>query len=159
MTLTSDSSTSNSSEAIAPVKQPQIRLITLGLIQHGSRLLVSEGYDTVKQEYFYRMLGGGVEFGETSLEALHREFQEELRAELTNIQYLGCVENIFVYQGQPGHELVQLYQCDFSDSQLYEQESLVGYEGTERFEAQWIEGDRFKSGDLRLVPEQCLNFF
>lgn len=154
MTLTSDSS-----EAIHPAKQPRIRLITLGLIQHGSCLLVSQGYDTVKQQHFYRMLGGGVEFGETSLAALHREFQEELQAELTNIQYLGCLENIFVYQGQPGHELVQLYQCDFNDSRLYEQELLVGYEGTDKFEAQWIEGDRFKSGELCLVPEQCLNFF
>jgi 8-oxo-dGTP pyrophosphatase MutT (NUDIX family) len=138
--------------------ESHIRLITLGLVRYGSRLLVSEGYDAVKQQYFYRMLGGGVEFGESSLDALQREFQEELQAKITNIQYLGCLENLFVYQGQPGHEIVQLYQCDFCDRQLYEQESLVGYEGTERFEAQWIDGDRFQSGELRLVPEQCLQF-
>ncbi len=61
-------------------KLPQIRALVLGLIRKGDRILVAEGYDSVKQEFFYRSLGGGVEFGETSLEALKREFQEEIQA-------------------------------------------------------------------------------
>ncbi|WP_416675867.1 NUDIX hydrolase [Egbenema bharatensis] len=146
-------------QAVSSSNPLRIRVITLGLIQREDCLLVSEGYDSLEQQAFYRMLGGGVEFGETSLEALQREFREELQAELTNIQYLGCLENLFTYQGQPGHELVQLYRCDLSDPHLYEQESLMGYEGTEPFEARWIEGERFQSGMLRLVPERCLEFF
>jgi 8-oxo-dGTP pyrophosphatase MutT (NUDIX family) len=149
----------DASQAVSLPNPQRIRVITLGLIQRESCLLVYEAYDSLKQQTFYRMLGGGVEFGETSLEALQREFREELQAKLTNIQYLGCLENLFVYQGQPGHEIVQLYRCDLSDPHLYEQESLVGYEGTEKFTAQWVEGDRFKSGALRLVPERCLKFF
>ena len=63
-------------------KYPQVRALVLGLIRSGDRLLVGEGYDSVKQSFFYRCLGGGVEFGETSLDALKREFQEEIQAEL-----------------------------------------------------------------------------
>jgi NADH pyrophosphatase NudC (nudix superfamily) len=68
----------------------QIRLLALGLIRNGDRTFLAQGYDPVKQQTFYRALGGGVDFGETSYDALTREFQEELQAELTNIQYLGC---------------------------------------------------------------------
>jgi hypothetical protein len=49
----------------------QIRVLALGLIRDGDRIFISEGYDPVKQHPFYRALGGGVEFGETSYDALH----------------------------------------------------------------------------------------
>ncbi|MBW4692845.1 MAG: NUDIX hydrolase [Lyngbya sp. HA4199-MV5] len=135
-----------------------IRAIVLGLIQHGSRLFVSEGFDPVKQDYFYRALGGGIEFGETSLEALKREFYEELQAELTNIRYLGCLENVFTYDGKPGHELVQLYACDFVDRAFYQQEQISFVDSDQSYVASWIERDRFQSGELRLVPPEALKY-
>ena len=104
--------------------QGKIRVIVLGLIRSGDRIFVSECEDPVKQDTFYRALGGGVEFGEHSIDALQREFQEEIQAELTNIKYLACLENFFVYNGKAGHELIQLYQCDFVDSKFYELDSL-----------------------------------
>ncbi|WP_245940128.1 NUDIX hydrolase [Stenomitos frigidus] len=135
-----------------------IRAIALGLIQHGSRLFVSEGFDPVKEDTFYRALGGGIEFGETSLDALKREFQEELQAELTNIRYLGCLENLFTYDGKPGHELVQLYRCDFADKTFYQREQIPFSDSDQTYMAYWIERDRFHSGELRLVPPACLQY-
>lgn len=139
-------------------KTGKIRVLVLGLIQDGDRVFVSEGFDPVKQQTFYRALGGGIDFGETSLEALHREFQEELQAELTNIRYLGCLENLFVYNGQPCHELVQLYACDFADPRFYQLEEVMFMESHEQHKALWIKSDRFRSGELHLVPEACLNY-
>lgn len=139
--------------------QKRIRAIVLGLIQNGSRVFVSEGFDPVKQDYFYRALGGGIEFGETSLDALKREFQEELQAELTNIRYLGCLENLFTYDGKPGHELVQLYRCDFVDQTFYQLEQVNFADSDQTYTAYWLERDRFHSGELRLVPPQCLQHF
>ncbi|AUT03330.1 NUDIX hydrolase [Nostoc sp. CENA543] len=140
-------------------KKRDIRVIALGLIRDDERIFVSEGYDPVKQSTFYRALGGGVDFGETSLEALKREFQEEIQADLTNIHYLGCIENIFTYDGQPGHEIIQLYQCDFADSRFYQLESLVFSEGeNHQHTALWIDISRFKSGELTLVPQEFFNY-
>ncbi|MBD3882671.1 NUDIX domain-containing protein [Phormidium tenue FACHB-886] len=136
----------------------QIRVISLALIQDGDRLFVGEGFDAVKQDFFYRALGGGVEFGETSLEGLQREFREELNAELSNLYYLGCLENLFVFNGKPGHELIQLYRADFADRQFYQADSLIGKETNGTFKALWVAIDRFKSGQLRLVPEAFLTF-
>ncbi|MBD2529904.1 NUDIX hydrolase [Nostoc flagelliforme FACHB-838] len=135
-------------------KAGEIRVIALGLIRDGERIFVSEGYDPVKQETFYRALGGGVDFGETSRAALEREFEEEIQAELTNIKYLGCIENLFTFNGRQGHEIIQLYQCDFADSKFYQLESLIFSESQHhKHKALWIDISRFKSGELRLVPE------
>lgn len=137
----------------------RIRAVVLGLIQDGSRLFVSEGFDPVKQDSFYRALGGGVEFGETSLDALKREFREELQAELTNIHYLCCLENLFTFNGKPGHELVQLYRCNFVDPSFYQQEQISFVDSGQSYVASWIERHRFQSGELRLVPPECLQYF
>jgi 8-oxo-dGTP pyrophosphatase MutT (NUDIX family) len=103
-------------------------------------------------------MGGGVDFGETSFEALKREFQEEIQAELKNIRYLGCLENIFTFNGKPGHEIIQLYECDFVDPTYYEFEKKDFTEGERKKTAVWVDIDRCKSGELRLVPEQFLDY-
>ncbi len=136
----------------------RIRVLALGLVFHQTRLLVAEGYDTVKQSTFYRALGGEVEFGESSREALEREFWEEICAGLANIEYLGCLENLFEYEGKAGHEIIQLYKCDLQDPTFYQQEVIVGDEGGDRFLARWIEGDRFHTRELNLVPAACLTY-
>ncbi|OCQ89944.1 NUDIX hydrolase [Nostoc sp. MBR 210] len=140
-------------------KSGEIRVIALGLIRDGDRIFVSEGYDPAKHSIFYRALGGGVDFGETSHAALQREFQEEIQAELTNIRYLGCIENLFIYNNRQGHEIIQLYQCDFADSKFYQLESLIFSEsGTHHHRALWVDIARCKSGELRLVPEEFFNY-
>ena len=141
------------------MNQPKkIRVIVLGLVFQDDRILVSEADDPVKQDKFYRALGGGVEFGETSLNALRREFQEEIQTDVTNIHYLGCLENLFTYNGQPGHEIVQLYRCDLVDAGLYGRDRITVTESSEQHTAYWIEISRFTSGELRLVPPACLEF-
>lgn len=141
------------------MNQPnQIRVLALGLIRDGDRTFISEGYDPVKQQTFYRAMGGGVDFGETSYDALKREFQEEIQAELTNIKYLGCIENLFTFNGNPGHEIIQVYQCDFVEPKLYQLEELFFDEGERKKKALWVDISRFKTGELKLVPEPFLEY-
>ena len=139
-------------------KPGKIRVLALGLIRDGGRIFISIGYDPAKQQTFYRAMGGGVDFGETSTDALQREFQEEIQAELRNIRYLGCLENLFNFNGKQGHEILQVYQCDFVDPKFYELEQLVFAEGERKKTALWVEISRFTSGELKLVPEQFLDY-
>ncbi|MGB3403323.1 MAG: NUDIX hydrolase [Microcoleaceae cyanobacterium] len=139
-------------------KLGKIRVLALGLIQQDNRLFLSQGYDNIKQTTFYRALGGGVDFGEPSHIALEREFQEELQAALTNIKYLGCLENLFEYNGTFYHELIQLYCCDFADTKFYNIDSVKFYEKEREKTALWVPISRFLSGELTLVPEGFLDY-
>lgn len=138
-------------------KKSKIRVLALGMILNKNRIFVSQGYDSHKQESFYRALGGGVKFGESSYQALQREFQEELQAELTNIKYLGCLESIFTCNGKAGHEILQIYQADFVETKFYQLEQVIFYEKDRQETAVWIEIERFQSGELKLVPEGFLD--
>ncbi|MEA5463096.1 NUDIX hydrolase [Leptothoe sp. PORK10 BA2] len=136
--------------------KPRIRPIVLGLIQHQGHLFVSKGIDKVTDQAFYRFLGGGIDFGETSIDALKREFQEEIQAELTNIEYLTCLDNLFTCHGKPGHELIQLFRCDFVDPDFYHlDQTYTLIEGEDRHDAIWIPTDQVQAGVLNLVPENC----
>jgi ADP-ribose pyrophosphatase YjhB (NUDIX family) len=108
------------------VRKPprKIRPIALAVVRRGDDLLVYEGYDPVKDERFYRLLGGGVEFGETAAEAVHRELIEELGAELSNVQLLAVQENIFQFAGRPHHEIAFLFTADLVDRSFYERDEL-----------------------------------
>lgn len=134
----------------------QIRVKVLGWIQDGDRVFVSESY--AQNLPYYRSLGGSLEFGESSLDALKREFWEELQAELAHIEYLECIENVFTLDGQPHHEIIQLYRCAFANPKFYEMDHIPYFENDQTGIAKWIEGDRFLSGALRLVPEACLKY-
>ena len=137
---------------------PYIRTIAIALIRRDDRVLMAEGFDAIKQMSFYRALGGGVEFGESSWIGLVREFQEELSTEIINPKYLGCLENIFECHGNPGHEVVFVYECEFSDRSLYEPDELVFVEGDRESLAKWVKISDLRSGDMRLVPESFVTY-
>lgn len=103
-------------------------------------------------------MGGGVDWQETSEEALKREFWEEIGAELTNINYLGCIENIFTLENKPRHEIIQLYSCDFADSRFYQLQELTFTEKTRTKIALWVDINSCLSRELIVVPEEFLNY-
>lgn len=134
-----------------------IRPVAIGIFRKGDSILVFEGYDPSKDQTFCRPLGGGINFGEHSRETLIREIREELRAEISQIRYLATLENIFVYNQQPGHEVVAVYEVTFVDSAFYEREELIGYEddGT-AFKAVWRPLNLFQQGAIPLYPDGLL---
>src|SRR5437867_2575956 len=102
----------------------QIRHVAICVFSNLNRILVAPGYDDVKNERFFRPLGGAVEFGEAAEEALRREIREELGLEIQNVVRLGVVENRFEYRGQPGHEVVFVFNASFVDPGVYSARTL-----------------------------------
>ena len=92
-----------------------IRPIAICVFHSEGRILVSRGYDSVKDSVYYRPLGGGIEFGERSRDAVVREIREELSAEVRATRILGTRENIFTLDGETGHEILWVYDAEFVD--------------------------------------------
>ena len=137
-------------------KFKEIRPVVLGLLTRNNKLLVSEGYDEVKDQYFYRCLGGGIEFWERSDEALKREFQEEIGKDILIKDFLGITENIFTFNGKKGHELVLFYSIDIDDKD-YQEEYIMDEDGEED-KAVWIDIDLFKKGEKILYPKKIFDY-
>ncbi|MDZ7343929.1 MAG: NUDIX hydrolase [candidate division KSB1 bacterium] len=134
-------------------KPPGIRVIAICVFRREESILVFDGYDAVKETYYYRPLGGGVEPGETTRETVAREIAEELSLQIDALELLGVLENIFVLEGQPKHEIVFVYDARFVDESVYAQNELHGREANgEPLRATWRRLDSFKEKH-RLVPE------
>ncbi|MEU8077771.1 NUDIX domain-containing protein [Catellatospora citrea] len=103
---------------------PHIRNLALAVPRRGDDLLVFRGHDPTRKQTFYRPLGGGIEFGETAEQALHRELWEELAVELTGVRLLGVLENLFRGFGRDGHEIAFVFACDLADPSLYERDHV-----------------------------------
>ena len=132
----------------------RIRVIAVCVFRVNDSILVFEGFDSSKGSPFYRPLGGAVEFGETTQEALRRELREELELEIANLRLLGTIENIFILEGEKGHEIVYVYDGNFTDKSVYRQESFTVCEDDgEILTARWRDLDFFDDYH-RLVPEE-----
>lgn len=132
-----------------------IRVIAICIFRRNNAILVFEAFDAVKGTPFYRPLGGGVEPGETSANALIREIREELAQEITDLRLLGVLESIFTVEGRAGHEIVFVYDGRFCDETLYDQPALTVHEATGEVRAVWRDLTSFDDYH-RLVPEKLL---
>ena len=136
-------------------KFKEIRPIALGLAIKNNKVLVSEGYDKVKKQTFYRCLGGGIEFLEKSDAALKREFKEEIGADITVKDFLGLSENIFTFEGKNGHEIIFIYSVDIKDCDYKEQYTIIDNQNSI---AKWIDINNFKNKEAIVYPEEVIKY-
>ena len=116
------------------------------------KILVSKHFDKVKNEYFYRVLGGSVNFFETSEAGVQREIQEELHSDIENLKLIDVIENTFHFEGNKGHEITFLYTGDLAKKELYTQDSIHIVEDTYEFDAKWVALEDILNGSIPLYP-------
>ena len=133
----------------------KVRPLAICVFRNGDRILVAEDYDSVKDEVFYRPLGGTIEFGEYGHEAVTREIREELGSEVKSLRYMGTIENIFIFEGKKGHEIVLVYEGELTDQSMYEKPLVEGFEETDRsiIRALWKPVSYFEDGRAPLYPD------
>jgi ADP-ribose pyrophosphatase YjhB (NUDIX family) len=130
------------------------------LIRRGGRILVERGRDDVKNETFFRLIGGTVEFGEKGAESVRRELLEELGAEAEVGRLVATIENVFTYEGQPSHEICLVYECSLRDPKLYELDEWQPEErtpgGSVTHYVEWRSVEPFQKDREILYPEGLL---
>ena len=137
-------------------KFKEIRPIVLGIVKEDNKVLVSKGYDRIKNETFYRSIGGGIEFLENSRDALKRKFKEELNIEISVGDFLSISENIFTYNGKNAHELILFYDVEIKDEDYREKYHII--DDNCETDAVWIDIDKFKNRELKIYPEQVFKY-
>jgi ADP-ribose pyrophosphatase YjhB (NUDIX family) len=141
--------------------QARIRTQVLGLVRRGDRILVEQVEDRVKRQWFWRLLGGTVEFGEKGADALRRELLEELGAEAEVGPLVATIENIFTFESRPGHEICLVYECGLRDEDLYARGEWDAEEMTPDgplvHKVAWRGVETFRSGSEILYPEELLD--
>jgi ADP-ribose pyrophosphatase YjhB (NUDIX family) len=130
------------------------------LIRHADRILVERGRDDIKNETFFRLLGGTVEFGEKGAESVRRELLEELGAEAEVGRLVATIENLFTYEEQPAHEICLVYECAFRDQILDGLDEWQADEitagGSVTHYVEWRSIDSFRTDAEILYPEGLL---
>lgn len=134
----------------------KIRPVALLVAIRNNKILVIAGHDYHKHENFYRLIGGGIEFGEIGAEALKREVKEEINAEIKNVKYLGLIENVFNYEGKHMHEIVLLYKADFKDKSIYKSDEIKILDSRHPQKVYWL--DKKKVLKSKFYPEKLREF-
>lgn len=126
-----------------------IRPLAVAVVRNGNKVLAMKAFDHHKKRTFYRLPGGGIEFGEKAEDAVIREWQEELGVTINVTAYLGVEENIFTYEGQQGHEIVFFFAAELPHAGDYGREL-----GGETSEIVWVEVNE----DNAVYPEGFRKF-
>lgn len=137
-------------EFYVPPRYP--RPLALALFEREGDILVFEGRDPKRDLVFYRPLGGGIEFGEHSAEAMAREILEELGLACEPLGLVGVLENRFVHYGNPGHEIVFVHRARFVDPAVYAAD-IPFVESQFTSHAIWVPLADFVSGRRKLFPD------
>lgn len=136
----------------------RIRPIAISIIRNNDKMLVYEREDDITKEKFYRLVGGCIEFGESSRDALVREFQEELLLDLVDIQFITTFESIFEFNNNRMHEIVYLFDSSFKDKIVYNKTMIKGLEGERSFKAIWLPISDFKEKKETIYPEEIISY-
>lgn len=133
-------------------KYTKIRSMVMGIVLRDNKLLLTEHFSKVYP--FYRCIGGGIEFYEKSIDAIKREFKEEIDEEIVIDKYLGIAEELFVHKGNRGHEMIQLYKVSLNNSDIKDEYPILDGDVV----AKWIDVKDIISGKKIVFPELIVDY-
>lgn len=134
----------------------RLRVIAIALIRRRDELLLMAVRDRDGQLSGWRPLGGAVEFGERAVDAVKREFVEELGEPIRDLHQVCVLENLFVEDNRPGHEIVFVFGADFQNAAAYGVPQFDFADGGANIVAQWVALRDFREGRAVLFPDGLL---
>ena len=135
------------------MKEGKIDQKVMLVVIHDGKLLVGKGYDKTKNQHFYRLLGGSVNFQEKAEDAIRREIREELNSEIENLNPLDVIQNIFEYDGKKGHQICFVYTGNLTNKSVFEKETIHVVEPTYETEAVWVPINEILENKIPVYPQ------
>ena len=116
------------------------------LIIHEGKLLCHK----CSKDIYYATPGGRVMAGESTENAIVREFKEELGKDIQVQSLFAVVENFFQFSGKNYHEIMFAYKCDFEDEEDKKiTTTLKCIEDGKEVNYEWVDLDKLKNADFR----------
>jgi 8-oxo-dGTP pyrophosphatase MutT (NUDIX family) len=115
---------------------------TAGIIVKDNHILLHKN----KKDSFWTLIGGRIQLGEDSAQAVKREFEEELGITVEAKRLLWTVENFFTYKSRLYHEFSFIYLLHDVEDKVAE----VVSSQAETFQYEWIPFEKMK--ELTLKP-------
>lgn len=112
------------------------------LILNGEILVVEE---PVKNKSVTKFPGGGLEFGEGTIDGLKREFKEELEATIFNVRHFYTTDFFVPSFINPEHQVISIYYFVEADK------AALNFDNTEGLKFKWMKLDEL-SADLFQLP-------
>ena len=137
-------------------QEKRARPVSLAVIRHprNDTILAVCFHRRDTGEAYYRPAGGGIDYGETSRAAVHREIREELDAEIESHRILDVAENIFINEeGETSHQIMFLWEVSFVDPALYERAVFTVTDNNgPPLEAHWVSPADLARRGIYLFP-------
>ena len=130
-----------------------IRNTVRGLVRTKEEILVLEEVDD-NRTYYY-LPGGGIEFQESTEDALRREIKEELGHEIKNYKSLITLSNIFEVKGMKAHEITQIYEIEL-EGDIHHLDGMVMTGDLVPCKVKWINISEFKEKRKVLYPSELV---
>ncbi len=132
----------------------RIRVLAIGLSWHRGRLLACDVTDDAGWIKGVRPPGGGVNFGEGWQDALRREFREEFSLDIAITGAPVILENIFVHEGQTGHEIVFAAPITGPETAFADRDEVPFVEDNGvAATARWVDPAALAADGIPLFPE------
>ena len=82
----------------------------VGIFVNDSKILLQK----CEKDNYYSLIGGRIKYGETTIETLIREIQEEIgiKVKKKETKLINVSENFFKYNGKKFHELLFIYKIN-----------------------------------------------
>ena len=150
----------------APHPEPRINAVALGVVFRGDHILLEPMARWLNVGLMWRAIGGFIEFGERSEDAVVREFKEELNRDVEVVRLIEVSEHLFEFEPASGplrgHEITFLYELRFAaHDESTDLEPIASFEqdapaGDEHSLARWLPVSELLAGEHPVYPPDLL---
>ena len=75
-------------------------------------------------------------------------------ATLVNVRPLGVLENLYTYNGNPGHEIILVYEGELAEKELRLRADLkISESNGVSYPVRWVSEQEVREGWVRVYPE------
>lgn len=120
------------------------------IINNKNKILI---HHSIKENHI-TLPGGRIKEGENSIEALRREFKEEMGQEIEYVKPYSLIENFFTMNNKKYHEVLITHEVRFKNKDVYNLDKIETIEKgkKDKLEFIWVDIDQLKK--MNFIPKK-----